>query len=74
MTLEVSWFAALCDDDYEYLGRPDARLQSSHAHCAEIVRRADAGGFDNCLLPSGYELGIDSVAFAGAVAPWVERQ
>jgi alkanesulfonate monooxygenase len=22
---EVSWFAALCSDDYEYLGVPDGR-------------------------------------------------
>jgi hypothetical protein len=25
---EVSWFSALCDDDYEFLGVADARLQS----------------------------------------------
>ena len=66
--VEVSWFAALCDDDYEYLGVRDAALVSSWAHCADIVRRADAAGFDNCLLPSGYELGIDATAFAAAVA------
>jgi alkanesulfonate monooxygenase len=66
--VEVSWFAALCDDDYEFLGVPDPKLRSSFAHCAEIVQRAAAGGFDSCLLPSGYELGIDGIAFAGGVA------
>jgi len=52
---------------------PDPALASSLAHCRDIVCRAEVGGFDNALLPSGYELGIDSVAFAGAIAPLVER-
>lgn len=73
MTVEVSWFAALCDDDYEFLGVPDPALQSSWEHCRDIVQRADHNGFDNILLPSGYSLGIDSVAFAGGVAPLVEQ-
>ncbi len=66
--VEVAWFAALCDDDYELLGAPDPRLASSFAHCREIALAADRAGFDNCLLPSGYALGIDSVAFAGALS------
>ncbi len=70
---EVSWFAALCDDDYEYLGVPDPALASSLEHCREIVLRAEANGFDNVLLPSGYELGIDGTAFAAAVAPLLRR-
>lgn len=71
--VEVSWFSALCDDDYEYLGVPDPALASSYEHCRDIVLRAERGGFDNILLPSGYALGIDSVAFAGAVAPELKR-
>ncbi len=71
--VEIAWFAALCDDDYEYLGVPDVKLVSSLEHCREIVLRAEAGGYDNILLPSGYELGIDPIAFAGAVAPLLER-
>ena len=71
--VEVSWFAALCDDDYEFLGVPDAALRSSYEHCRSIVLEAEKGGFDNILLPSGYALGIDSVAFAGGVAPLLER-
>ncbi len=70
---EVAWFAALCDDDYEFLGVRDPALASSYEHCRDIVLRAERGGFDNILLPSGYQLGIDSIAFAGAVAPELER-
>jgi alkanesulfonate monooxygenase len=70
---EVSWFSALCDDDYEFLGVPDPRLQSSWEHCRDIVLAAEAGGFDNILLPSGYALGVDTLAFAGAIAPMLKR-
>lgn len=73
MSMEVSWFSALCDDDYEFLGVPDPALRSSWAHCRDIVTRAEEHGFDNILLPSGYQLGIDSIAFAGGVAPLLER-
>jgi len=65
---EISWFSALCDDDYEYLGVPDPALASSWEHCRDIVQTADRHGFDNILLPSGYELGIDPIAFAAAIA------
>jgi alkanesulfonate monooxygenase len=70
---EVAWFSALCDDDYEYLGVPDSSLQSSWAHCRKIVTTAEANGFDNVLLPSGYALGIDGVPFAGGIAAVTER-
>jgi alkanesulfonate monooxygenase len=70
---EYAWFAALCDDDYEFLGVPDASLQSSWEHCRDIVVRAERNGFDNVLLPSGYALGIDATAFASAVATQTNR-
>jgi len=70
---EIAWFAALCDDDYEFLGVADAALASSFEHCADIVEAADRLGYDNVLLPSGYELGIDAVAFAAGVSRQVER-
>ena len=70
---EVSWFAALCDDDYEFLGVPDPKLKSSWEHCRDIVLQAESGGFDNILLPSGYQLGIDTTAFAAAIAPMLKR-
>jgi alkanesulfonate monooxygenase len=70
---EVSWFSALCDDDYEFLGVPDPSLRASYEHCRNIVLTAEKGGFDNILLPSGYTLGIDTVAFAAAIAPQLRR-
>jgi len=70
---EVSWFSALCDDDYEFLGQPDPMLQSSWEHCRNIVLTAEKGGFDNILLPSGYQLGLDTTVFAAAIAPFLER-
>lgn len=70
---EISWFSALCDDDYEFLGVPDPALQSSWEHCRDIVLSAESGGFDNVLLPSGYALGIDTTAFAAAIATLVRR-
>lgn len=70
---EISWFSALCDDDYEFLGVPDPRLASSWEHCRDIVLQAETGGFDNILLPSGYALGIDTTAFAAGIAPMLRR-
>jgi alkanesulfonate monooxygenase len=70
---EVSWFSALCDDDYEFLGQPDPLLQSSWEHCRNIVLTAEKGGFDNILLPSGYQLGLDTTVFAAAIAPFLDR-
>ena len=73
MSVEVSWFSALCDDDYRYLGVHDPSLKSSWQHCGAITRKADELGFDSILLPSGYQLGIDSVAFAGGIAALTEQ-
>eukprot|EP01031_Cornospumella_fuschlensis_P048358 gene48358-59221_t len=66
--VEVAWFSALCGDDYEYLGVPDGRLRSSYEHCGDIVKKADALGYQNILLPSGWIPGQDPVAFAAAMA------
>ena len=71
--LEISWFSALCDDDYEFLGQPDPMLASSWEHCRNIVLNAEKGGFDNILLPSGYALGLDTTAFASAIAVLTKR-
>ena len=70
---EINWFAALCDDDYEYLGQSDPLLLSSWAHCRNIVLQAEQGGFDGVLLPSGYQLGLDATIFAAAIAPLLRR-
>jgi alkanesulfonate monooxygenase len=73
MACEVSWFGALCDDDYEFLGVPDSALLSSWEHCRGIALSAEEAGYDNLLLPSGYAMGIDSVAFAAGIAPLLRR-
>jgi len=70
---DVAWFSALCDDDYEFLGVADPALRSSFEHCRDIVLGAESGGFDTVLLPSGYALGIDTIAFAAALAPLIRR-
>ena len=70
---EMSWFGALCDDDYEQLGVVRPELRSSWDHCRRIVSEAERIGFDNILLPSGYSLGIDTVSFASSVAPLTTR-
>ena len=71
--IEISWFGALCDDDYEQLGVPQADLRSSWKHCSDIVQTTDRLGFDNILLPSGYELGIDTISFASSIAPTIQN-
>lgn len=70
---EVSWFAALCSDDYEYLGVPDGRLRSSFEHCSSIVRKAESLGFRNILCPSSYQVGQDTLSFVAGCAPITDR-
>jgi alkanesulfonate monooxygenase len=70
---EVSWFAALCSDDYAYLGVPDGALRSSWAHCAQIVQRAEANGFRNILCPSSYQVGQDTLSFVAGCAPITDK-
>lgn len=66
---EVSWFAALCSDDYEFLGVPDGKLRSSWAHCSGLVQEAEAQGFRNILCPSSYQVGQDTLSFVAGCAP-----
>ncbi|KXF75832.1 alkanesulfonate monooxygenase [Paramesorhizobium deserti] len=66
---EVSWFSALCSDDYAYLGVPDGSLRSSFEHCSSIVRKAEALGFRNILCPSSYQVGQDTLSFVAGCAP-----
>ncbi len=66
---EMAWFSAICADDYEFLGVPDGSLRSSFEHCGEIVKRADALGYQNVLLPSGWIAGQDALTFAAAMGP-----
>lgn len=66
---EVSWFAALCSDDYQFLGVPDGDLRSSWAHCSDIVKTAEKQGFRNILCPSSYQVGQDTLSFVAGCAP-----
>ncbi len=69
---EVSWFAALCSDDYQFLGQPDGALRSSWEHCSGIVKRAEQHGFRNILCPSSYQVGQDTLSFVAGCAPITE--
>ncbi|MGB1252534.1 MAG: LLM class flavin-dependent oxidoreductase [Candidatus Promineifilaceae bacterium] len=66
---EVSWFAPICSDDYEFLAVPDGELRSSYANTSEILLTADRLGYRNILCPSSYQVGQDTWTFASAVAP-----
>ncbi|MEM7319161.1 MAG: LLM class flavin-dependent oxidoreductase [Pseudomonadota bacterium] len=68
-TAEVSWFSALCSDDYQFLGMPDGELRSSWEHCSEIVKVAEEQGFRNILCPSSYQVGQDTLSFVAGCAP-----
>ena len=70
---EVSWFAALCADDYRYLGVPDGALRSSWAHCRDIVQEAERQGFRNILCPSSYQVGQDTLSFVAGCAPLTSK-
>jgi alkanesulfonate monooxygenase len=72
-SVEVSWFSALCDDDFAFMGVKDPSLKSTWAHCSEITRTADRLGFNNILCPSGFVVGQDTWTFASAVAPLLEQ-
>lgn len=66
---EVSWFAPICSDDYQFLGVPDGELRSSYDNTSEILLTADKLGYRNILCPSSYQVGQDTWTFASAVAP-----
>jgi len=70
---EISWFSALCSDDYQFLGVPDGSLRSSWDHCAEIVKTAEAQGFQNVLCPSSYQVGQDTLSFVAGCAPITDK-
>ncbi|WP_424930492.1 LLM class flavin-dependent oxidoreductase [Amaricoccus tamworthensis] len=70
---EVSWFSALCSDDYRYLGVPDGDLRSSWRHCSDIVKTAETQGFRNILCPSSYQVGQDTLSFVAGCAPITDR-
>lgn len=71
--VEVAWFCDLCNGDYEFLGVPDGNLRSSFEHCSDIVRLADTLGYQNILLPSSYQVGQDTLTFAGAASQFTKN-
>ena len=70
---EVSWFAALCSDDYRFLGVPEGDLRSSWEHCSAILKEAERQGFRNILCPSSYQVGQDTLSFVAGCAPITEK-
>lgn len=71
--VEVSWFSALCSDDYAYLGVPDDGLKSSWEHCRDILLEAEKQGFGNILCPSSYQVGQDTLSFVAGCAPLTDK-
>ena len=71
--VEVSWFSALCSDDYQFLGQPDGSLRSSWDHCSTIVKTAEEHGFRNILCPSSYQVGQDTLSFVAGCASITDR-
>ena len=70
---EISWFSALCSDDYQFLGVPDDDLKSSWAHCRDILLEAETQGFRNILCPSSYQVGQDTLSFVAGCAPLTNK-
>ncbi|MFK7805317.1 MAG: LLM class flavin-dependent oxidoreductase [Anaerolineae bacterium] len=66
---EVSWFAPICSDDYEFLGVPENKYKANFANTSSVLLEADRLGFRNILCPSSYQVGQDTLTFASAVAP-----
>ncbi|MEO0882897.1 MAG: LLM class flavin-dependent oxidoreductase [Pseudomonadota bacterium] len=71
--VEVSWFSALCSDDYEFLGVPNGDLRSSWSHCRDILLEAEKQGFRNILCPSSYQVGQDTLSFVAGCAPLTSK-
>ncbi len=70
--VEMSWFAPICSDDFEFLGVPDSSLKSSWQHTSKIALQAQKQGFDNMLCPSSFQVGQDTLTFASALAPQLD--
>ncbi len=71
--VEISWFAPICNGDFEYMGQMDDQLKSSWENASEILLTADKLGYRNILCPSSYQVGQDTLTFASAVAPQTEK-
>lgn len=70
---EVAWFDDLCGGDTQFLGTIDPSRRSNFAHCSDIIKTADAQGFQNILLPTSYVIGQEVLPFASAMATQVKN-
>lgn len=66
---EISWFAPICNGDFEYMGVHDNSLKSTWENASNILLTADKLGYRNILCPSSYQVGQDTMTFVSAVAP-----
>ena len=66
---EVSWFAPICNGDFEFMGELDPTLKSNWTNASNILLHAERKGFRNILCPSSYQVGQDTWTFASGVAP-----
>ena len=66
---EISWFAPICNGDFEYMGDMDNHLKSNWANASNILLTADKLGYRNILCPSSYQVGQDTMSFVAACAP-----
>lgn len=70
---EISWFAPLCNGDFEYMGQFDDHLKSNWANTSKIVKTADELGYRNVLCPSSYQVGQDTLSFVSAMGPLTQN-
>ncbi|MEL7004447.1 MAG: LLM class flavin-dependent oxidoreductase [Bacteroidota bacterium] len=70
---EVSWFAPICNGDFEYLGVHDNKYKSSWENASNILQTADKLGYRNILCPSSYQVGQDTLSFVAANGPLTEN-
>ena len=70
---EISWFAPICNGDFQYMGQFDDHLKSTWDNCSRIAKTADDLGFRNLLCPSSYQVGQDTLSFVAALAPQLKQ-
>lgn len=66
---EISWFAPICNGDFEFMGEMNNQLKSSWDNASNILLTADKLGYRNILCPSSYQVGQDTMSFVAACAP-----
>jgi alkanesulfonate monooxygenase len=72
MPIEMSWFAPSCWGDTAKLGVDDPSRRATFAYNERVIRKADALGFRNVLIPSSFVPGMDPWTLAAALGPRTE--